>query len=262
MKKIIYKAVAVLLILTLAVSFISCSAASAKKYVQIVMNYLKSEYPGRTFELLSVSQDKSASGRYEIGAVCKDDNIKFDIYAYSSVMMTDSYSVIYANKAMNAYIHGVLSENSLIGKVDNVNWIGLYKESGTDFSFSKVDITKPVTLEAIKSIDTVSISDSVRDSELGEIIYNVVDAFNKEEIELENVGFEFNLDSGKFFRIKTNSEAVLGSDENDINTFILESLKMSAAQKANNYVWNAEKSENVFEYEYLPVKPENKQEDK
>lgn len=157
----------------------SCQASD--KVLQKINNYLTDEYPGKTFEVMSYTQKNETSGRYEVNAVCLDDNIEFEIYIYSTIYASDSYSVLRANEQMEKAIRAELDSfyKNLSGNLKTIQWLDVYEDGAQGYSFRYVDSKKDYTLANLNNTEIYKIefADGLTISEVGGSIYDFMNDF-------------------------------------------------------------------------------------
>lgn len=220
MKKTL-SALLALLFCGMAVLMTACTPP--KKYQQKVLDYLTEEYPGKTFELTSFKQNKETSGRYEVSASCNEDGTKFDIYVYSTVFLTDGYSVVRANKRAAVLLREKVVGTDAFEYIADIRWLRIYNEDSTDYSFRHVDNVEELTAKDITSVDTVTFNSPIEASDAEKGIRATVNAFDAAGMTLESVGFEFTV-GYKSCRLTTDSASVANASDGEIAEYIASEL--------------------------------------
>lgn len=221
------------------------TSCSSEKVVNAVNDHLEIEYPGQTFSVKEYTKRTETSGRYEVDVVCQNDNVDFQMYIYSNILSTDSYSVEKANNVMSGLIVDQLTR--IHGDVSDVykkiQWLDIYDDDAVDYRFRSVDISGEITLEDAKSIYRVELCDGLTISYLGEAIYDFLNMFysyTPYEFDkatfaytINQISYEFTIDAkyahenGKPGVIdKILSNMVTAADKN--GKFIVQPVKFSA----------------------------------
>ena len=169
--KTFMRVVSLLLLVALCFSLVSCSME--EDVYERVRKYLEKEYPGREFTVDSYEKRNETSGRYEINARCLDDGVEFKIYMYSSIAVTDSYSVERANSMMYEVLSAKLGEEFL-KKFKHIKWYDVYADRATDYRFREVAVADEFTLADIKTIHEIKLSENVSEAEIGGVIYDLM----------------------------------------------------------------------------------------
>ena len=172
--KILMRTVALLMALAICFSFCSCS--TEEDVYERAQKYLAKEYPTKEFTIIDYEKRSETSGRYEINAHCLNDSTDFKIYMYSSIAITDSYSVQKANSAMSELIESAVGDE-LLQKFKYVEWYDIYSDRATDYRFREVELKDTFTLSDISTIHEIKISDSVTAAEVGGVIYDFIRDF-------------------------------------------------------------------------------------
>ena len=129
--KVLTRILSILLVAALMLSVVSCGTTEEDVYER-VRKYLAKEYPSKEFTVIDYEKRNETSGRYEINARCIDDSIDFKIYMYSSIAITDSYSVERANEMMNDLIAEQISED-LLSKFKYIKWYDVFADRAADY---------------------------------------------------------------------------------------------------------------------------------
>lgn len=221
----------------------SCTAS--KKYEKQVLNYLEDKYEGESFELLSYSNNKKTSSRYEIKAVCLDDDTEFEIYAYSANNISDGYAVTRANNAMRDKLNHIFSYSEAGKYVTDVRWLRLYNEEYTDYTFMSVEnVEKYTAEEKITSIDAVVFGNPLKSEQVADGIITSVKALEENDIVLENIGFEFTVLT-KSCRMESSTADIDAANVEEITDFINEKIE---EVKDGQSVWMNYERVMVFTY--------------
>ncbi len=229
-----------------AFALLLTSCAASKKYEKQVLSYLEDKYEGKSFELLSYSKNKKTSSRYEIKAVCLDDDTEFEIYAYSANNISDGYAVTKANNAMGEKLNHIFSYSEAGKYVTDVRWLRLYNEKDTDYTFMSVENVEKYTSEdKITSIDAVIFGNPLKAEQVADGIISSVKALEENDIVLESVGFEFTvLTQG--CRMESSTADILAASVEELTGFINEKMEET---KDGQSVWMNYERVTVFKYE-------------
>lgn len=169
------------LFLLLGFLLVSASCQASEKVLDKINAYLTEEYPGKTFSVTSYTKRNETSGRYEVDAVCEDDSIKFQLYIYSTITATDSYSVERANMQMEKAIRTEIDlfYADLSSKFSSIQWLDIYADNAVGYSFRYVDHEKEYKLADLNNSDIyrVVLADGLTISEVGGAIYDFMDDF-------------------------------------------------------------------------------------
>ena len=185
----------------------------------------KKEYPTKEFTVIDYEKRNETSGRYEINARCLDDSTDFKIYMYSSIAITDSYSVERANAAMSEVVEAVVGEE-LLQKFKYVEWHNIFADRATDYRFREVEVKESFTLSDITTINEIKISDSVTAADVGGVIYDFMYAL------CDNPSTPCNVEKAKFvfkigrytYHFTTSSEAVLELGRDGVVYYVLKNV--------------------------------------
>ena len=171
------------LFLTVGFLFIFASCQASEKVLDKINTYLTEEHPGKSFSITNYTKRNETSGRYEINAVCLDDNIEFQIYIYSTITATDSYSVERANAQMEKAIRTEMDlfHKDLSQKFSSIQWLNIYSDNAIGYSFREMDTEKTYKLSDLNNsgIYRIEFADGLTISEVGGAIYDVMDDFNR-----------------------------------------------------------------------------------
>lgn len=221
--KILIKTVSLFLVAALCFSLVACG--TEEDVYERVQKYLAKEYPSGNFTFISYEKRNETSGRYEINARCLDDGTDFKIYMYSSIAVTDSYSVEKANSEMNEIIAAETGEELLL-KFKYINWYDIYADRATDYRFREVELKDEFSLSDIKEIDEIKISESVGEADVGGVIYDLMYALCDEaedNCNIEKAEFVFKI--GRYtYHFMTSSKAVLGLGRDGMTYYIIKNI--------------------------------------
>ncbi len=208
--KIFAKLVSLFLAFSLCFSMVSCN--NEEDIYKRAKEYLAKEYPDRKFTIIDYEKRSETSGRYEINARCTDDGdgTDFKIYIYSSIAITDSYSVERANNMMEEIIAEEIGEE-LLKKIKYINWYDINADRATGYSFRKVPVTETLSFSDLKEIDEIKIDESVEKADIGGVIYDFMYALCNDTASACDISkAEFVFKTGRYtYRFTTSSEAIL-----------------------------------------------------
>ena len=117
-----------------------------------IYSYLNEKYPDLEFEIKGYTQDTFTSGKYVFNVYCKTTEIDFQVYR-SSFLTTDSYTVTYANLAMEEMLVSVLGEEIMTNHAKSLQWLDLYADGNSGYKFREVDLT--ALPDSVVGIDNV-----------------------------------------------------------------------------------------------------------
>lgn len=207
--KVLTRILSILLVVAFMFSAVSCGTTDEDVYER-VRKYLAKEYPGKEFKVIDYEKRSETSGRYEINARCIDDSIDFKIYMYSSIAITDSYSVERANSMMNDLIAEQISEE-LLNKFKYIEWYDIFADRAVDYRFREVVVAEEFSLFDIENIHEIRISESVSEAEVGGVIYDFMYDLCMDGAggcDVEKAVFVFKI--GRYtYNFTTSSEAIL-----------------------------------------------------
>ena len=222
--KVLTRILSILLVVAFMFSAVSCGTTDEDVYER-VRKYLAKEYPGKEFKVIDYEKRSETSGRYEINARCLDDGTEFKIYMYSSIAVTDSYSVERANSMMNEVIASEIGED-LLKKFSYIEWYNIFADRATDYRFREVDVAESFSLADINEIYEIKVSENVSQSEIGGVIYDFMYSLCDEYedgCDIENVVFTFKI--GRYtYRFTTSSKAVLTLGRDGITYYVITNI--------------------------------------
>jgi disulfide oxidoreductase YuzD len=226
--KILLRLVSLVLIAALCLSFVSCG--NEEDVYERVRNYLEKEYPEREFTVLDYEKRNETSGRYEINARCLDDGTEFKIYMYSSIAVTDGYSVERANAMMNEIISSEIGEE-MLKKFKYIKWYNIYADRATDYRFREVPVAEKFSLASLNEIYEIKVSENVSKSEMGSVIYDFIYSLCDEpedECSVTKAVFTFKI--GRYtYRFTTSSKAVLSLGRDGLTYYVLTNIENDSA---------------------------------
>jgi hypothetical protein len=207
--KVLTRILSLLLAFAFMLSVVSCGTTEEDVYER-VRKYLAKEYPSKEFTVIDYEKRNETSGRYVINARCIDDSIDFKIYMYSSIAITDSYSVERANQMMHEIIAEQISEE-LFSKFKHIKWYDVFADRAADYRFREVPVAEEFALFDIESLHEVRISENVREADIGGVIYDFMYdlcASPMSGCDIEKAVFVFKV--GRYtYNFTTSSEAIL-----------------------------------------------------
>ncbi len=206
--KVLTRILSLLLVAALMFSFVSCG--TEEDVYERVRKYLEKEYPSKEFTVIDYEKRNETSGRYEINARCIDDSVDFKIYMYSSIAITDSYSVERANSMMYELIAEKISEE-LLNKFKYIKWHDIFADRAADYRFRNVAVAEEFALFDIETLHEIKISESVKEADIGGVIYDFMYALCADGVsgcDIEKAEFTFKI--GRYtYHFTTSSEAIL-----------------------------------------------------
>ena len=147
------------------------------------------------------------------------------VFMYSSIAITDSYSVEKANTEINEIISAATGEELLL-KFKYINWYDIYADRATDYRFREVELKETFSLSDIKEIDEIKISESVQSADVGGVIYDLMYALcSKAENQCNIEKAEFVFKIGRYtYHFTTSSKAVLGIGRDGMIYYIITNI--------------------------------------
>ncbi len=180
-----------LILIACIVLALMLSCNKEKKYSDLALQHLKSRYAENTFTVNNVVREGDTSGRYVVDANCNEDKIDFKVFVYSSLLISDGYSVTKANSIVDSELDSLLTENHYDEYVSDIQWLRIYNESGTDYSFVEVNDPEKVTLEDVKDISKIVFRKDISLEDISELIISLSELLEETCINLETISFEF-----------------------------------------------------------------------
>ena len=155
-----------------------------------IYDYLEKKYPDLEFEITSYSQDTYTSGKYIFNVNCKTTDVDFLVYQ-SSFLITDSYTVTYANLAMEEKLVAVLGKTIMTDYAKSIQWLDIYADGNTGYKFRDVDLTTlPESVVGIDSIYRVVI-DAQNTPEVFETLKIITEKFDHATVHCSSITFEW-----------------------------------------------------------------------
>ncbi len=216
--------VACLLLFALVFSLVSCMGYS-EDINQRINSYLAKEYPGREFAIIDYEKHNETSGRYEVNMRCLDDGVEFMMYMYSSIAVTDSYSVERANKIMTEIVTEELGKEFL-KKFESITWHNIFADRATNYRFREITLTEKFSLASIGEIYEIKLASGLSEEELGETIYRFMYELCDEQedgCKINRAQFVFKIDRVTY-RFTTDSKAIMSLGEDGLVYYIIRSI--------------------------------------
>ena len=208
-----------------------------KEYSKMALDYLEEKYDDKDFSVNSVIREGKTSGRYVVNAQCIDDKVSFDVFVYSSILISDGYSVTKANLNMNTLFDEVLNESNLKESVNSITWLRLFNEQDTDYSFVSVENPDQVASEDVENIYRVVLSEKLNLEEISSVIKTLSDALAENFQELKDVTYEFILE-GTTFNATLPVSVTLDKSSEEIKGFLQEKIDaQSGNEPTRNFYW-------------------------
>lgn len=217
--------VAFLLLVSLVFSIVSCTGYN-EDVAERINTYLAKEYPGREFAVIDYEKHNETSGRYEINVRCLDDGVEFMMYMYSSIAVTDSYSVERANSMMAELVTDELGKE-LSEKIENITWNNIFAERATNYRFCEVELSEKFALAELDEIYEVELTTALSEEEIGEVIYDFVYELcdeTEDSCEIERAKFVFKIDRVSY-HFTTDSESVLNLGKDGVVYYIITNIE-------------------------------------
>ena len=244
--KNIKKVTAIFLVMIYAFAVTSCRAS--EKVLSKINNYLEDEYPGKTFSVKDYTKRNETSGRYEVNASCNEDNIEFQIYIYSTISATDSYSVKRANIQMEKAIREELSlfNKNLSSKFKTIQWLDIYDDNAYNYSFRHVDAEKEYRIADLHNggIYMVELADGLTIAEVGGAIYDFMnDFYSHTTLIIKDTVFVYTINSVKY-EFKTDAKSAYELGKTGVVNELLSNMATSSDIGKNIYT-------SPIEFEYF-----------
>lgn len=155
-----------------------------------IYEYLKNKYPGLEFEITSYSQDTYTSGKYVFNVCCKTTEVDFLVYQ-TSFLITDSYTVTYANLAMEEKLVAVLGKTIMTDYVKSIQWLDVYADGNTGYKFRDVELKElPDSVVGVDSIYRVIIN-AKNTAEAVESLKVITEKFDEATVHCSSITFEW-----------------------------------------------------------------------
>lgn len=183
-----------------------------------IYDYLEQKYPDLEFEITSHSQDTYTSGKYIFNVFCKTTAIDFLVYQ-SSFMITDSYTVTYANLAMQEKLVGVLGKTVMDEYAKSIQWLDVYADGNTGYKFRDVDLTNlPESVVGIDSIYKVVIN-AQNTAEAFEALKIITEKFDHATVHCSSITFEW-VQNDYTIVFTTDTCTINNATEEELTSFI------------------------------------------
>ncbi len=196
------------LLLASCIMILVASCTPSKSMQKKVLNYLHEKYGNNyDFEYISYTQNKGTNGRYEVNVRCKNDGLDFRIFVYSSVLITDSYSVDRANVAMEKNIREFLLSRDYSDSIEKITWLNSFEDDATDYKFRTVPLTDHYDLSDAENIYRVEMTDGLNPYQFVGGIYNFNADLLDSGVELKSASFSFEYKDLTFV-VETDSESI------------------------------------------------------
>ena len=209
-----------ILILSSSCSFLNVS--SSVKVETVISDYLNNKYPDLEFEIGSYTQDTYTSGRYVFNVYCKTTSVEFTVY-HSSFLTTDSYSVVYANYAMEKSLLSILGEEFCELYVNNIQWKNLYADGSDGYRFRTMELEKiPYAVSEVSEIYGFVLKNGTNETEVtvAQIMKEAVSKFSAAGIQLEKIVFQFAIGKDTVL-LTTDAYTVQTATEEELDLLLL-----------------------------------------
>ena len=211
--KIIPKVTALLLVSVFLFSLTSCGYTL--DVTERITTHLEKHYPEKSFDIIDYEQHNETSGRYEVNLRCRDDGISFRMFVYSSISITDSYSVERANSGMKELIFDKL-DTETEEQLKNLQWYDIYADKAANYRFRKIELKEELSLADIESIYEISLKDGIDPAKIGGYIYDFVYALCADPANgcaFDSADFVYKIDRTTYtFTVDSQSVLNLGRD--------------------------------------------------
>lgn len=225
-----------LLILTGSVACTLLDTPLSEEMELKIYEYLGNKYPDLEFEIKSYSQDTYTSGKYVFNVQCKTTEIDFLVYQ-SSFLLTDSYTVTYANLAMEEKLVAVLGKNVMTDYAKSIQWLDVYADGNTGYKFRDVDLTElPDSVVGIDSVYRVVIN-AKNTAEAVESLKVITEKFDEAAVHCSSITFEW-VQSDYSIVFTTDTCTINNATEEELASFI-------------DYVDGAKKSDEFITISYV-----------
>ena len=219
------------LALLLLIGSVSCTFFSVPLSEEMelkIYDYLGKKYPDLEFEIISYSQDTYTSGKYVFHVLCKTNEIEFLVYQ-SSFLITDSYTVTYANLSMEEMLVGVLGKTIMTDHAKSLQWLDIYADGNTGYKFREVDLNAlPDSVVGIDSVHRVVLH-AQSTEEVFESLKIITEKLDEAKVHCNSITFEW---------VQNDYSIVFTTDTCTINNATEEELV-----KFINYVDNVKKTD-------------------
>ncbi len=196
--------------LMLSFVFCLCACTPPQKVIDEVYAYLNDKYPNTEFVIGTVEQDAVTSGKYIISVYCKNTDIDFDIYA-STLIVTDSYGVKYANDMIFDQVKAIFGENYEAACIADFQWVDLYEDGFSGYRFREMSNTADYDICDVESIYRIKLTKMATAAETVSVMKNILLTLSEEGADFKEVTFEFGLD-GDVIHFATNTYSLITTD--------------------------------------------------
>lgn len=221
--KIIPKVTALLIASVFLFSLTSCGYTGGM--TERVNNYLEKEYPENSFDIIDYEKHNTTSGRYEVNLRCREDGVSFRMFVYSSISVTDSYSVERANSAMADIIYNELG-TKLGESFKSLVWHDIYADNATNYRFREIELKEEFSLADVTSLHRVTLDDNIDEAKIGAHIYDFVYALCDDYSNgcaLESVSFTYKI-GRTTYTFTSDSESVLNLGKDGVIHLVLTNI--------------------------------------
>ncbi|MBR6743627.1 MAG: hypothetical protein IKM00_00210 [Clostridia bacterium] len=209
------------LVLCIFVSAVGCSfinVTPSAELEQKIYDYLQGKYPGLEFEIKSYTRDIYTSGKYVFKVFCVTTGIHFLVYQ-SSFLTTDSYTVTYANLAMEEMLVGVLGETIMSDHAKSLQWLDTYADDATGYRFREVDLaTVPDSAVGLESIYRITMYAQTTEEALHSL-RAITEKLDESGIHCNSISFEW-VQNDYTIIFTTDTCTINDSSDEAITTFI------------------------------------------
>ena len=196
-----------------------------------IYNYLQEKYPNLEFEITSYKQDTFTSGKHVFDVTCKTTEIDFLVYQ-SSFLTTDSYTVTYANLAMEEMLVGILGETIMSTHAKSIQWLDLYADGNTGYRFREVDLKSlPDSALGIENIYKIVLPAQNTENAL-QSLKAITEKLNDEEIQCDTITFEW-IQNDYTIEFTTNTYTLTKATDEELLGFL---TYVDEAKKTDEFV--------------------------
>lgn len=219
--KIIRILLAATLSLVILLSSVSCSFLStphSEALEQEIYDYLSEKYPGLEFEITGYTQDTFTSGKYVFKVFCKTTGIDFLVYR-SSFLTTDSYTVTYANLAMEEMLVGVLGKDIMTDHAESLQWLDLFADGNSGYKFRDIDLEAlPDSVVGINSVYRIVLHAQTT-HDIFHSLKIITEKLDEAGVHCDNITFEW-VQSDYTIVFTTDTCTIYYATEEELMTFI------------------------------------------
>lgn len=219
------------LLLASCIIMMAAGCTPSKSVQKKVLNYLQDKYGSNyDFEYVSHTQNKETNGRYEVTVRCKNDGLDFKIFVYSSVLITDSYSVDRANAAMEKNIREFLLSRDYSDSISRITWLNIFEDDATDYKFRTVPLTEHYSLSDAENIYRIEMADGLNPYQFVGGIYNFNSDLLASGVELKSASFAFNYKDLTFV-IETDADSIKKYSYGETIEVLVPIIEANASEK-------------------------------